>query len=397
MSLSDENLKDAHLAKALRHAPDSDVAPSEFTRKIVLDYANKSVKTKLEARQKSWFARLINAFNSWQIPRWQLTGLGSLAASLLVVVMIWHENPDDPMQVGTAPDAAQNEATFSTAPKPEPTLAQNELARNQLEKDEASAQSAAAPEAASAEMAATGAPVSKHAPDNSQNKTETKIAESAEPIEQKAKTAPQVAAIEQSAATEQSADKPVVTSAPEAVVADAEKQLSQRAKTREQNDAVAMPAPVPSAPVVVDAAPASVAAAPVPMKKKAEATAQSEASTKQDSSSASGNIETEEKRQKATKRIGDDPLADAIVKTGGTVMAKQDIQAGKLRLLDVADYYKGKPSDCNEPFIAGFEDRVDAKTAYNIEVIYVCVATQQLIKEVALYNQTMRTWHMEKK
>jgi hypothetical protein len=386
MSLNDENLKDAHLTKALRHAPDSDVAPSDITRKTVLDYADKAVKTRHEMRRESWFARLKNMFNSWQVPRWQLTGMGSLAASLLVVVMIWHENPDDPMQVATAPD----EVNIEAAPMAEPTLAQNELARNQLEKDEASPQSAAAPEAASAEMAATGVPVSKHAPDNSQNKAETKIAESAEPIEQKAKTAPQMAAIEQSA------DKPVVTSAPEAVVANAEKELSQRAKAREQNDAVTMSAPLPAAPVAVDAAPPSVTSAPVPMKKMADAE-KSEVGATQDSSSASGNTASDEQRHKTTKRVGDDPLADAIVQMGGTVMAKQDIQAGKLRLLDVADYYKGKPSDCNEPFIAGFEDRADAKTAYNIEVIYVCVASQQLIKEVELYNQTMRTWHMEKK
>jgi hypothetical protein len=394
MSLDDENLKDAHLQKALRHAPDSDIAPSEFVRKTVLDYANKSVKTKLEARQESWFARVKNRFNSWQIPRWQLTGMGGLAASLLVVVMIWHENPDDPMQVGTAPDSTQNEATFNAAPKPEPTLAQNELARNQLEDDEASPQSAAAPEAASTEMTATGVPVSKQAPEKNQDTAEAKIAKRAAPIEQKAETAPQVVVIEQSAAIKQSADKPVVASAPTAVVANAEKDVSRRAKAPEQSDEVAMSAPVPAAPVAVDAAPASVTSAPMPIKKMADA---EKSEAKQDSSSASGNIASDEKRHKATKRVGDDPLADVIVQTGGTVMAKQDIQAGKLRLLDVADYYKGKPSDCNEPFIAGFEDRVDAKTAYNIEMIYVCVATQQLIKEVELYNQTMRAWHMEKK
>jgi hypothetical protein len=353
MSANDENLKDEHLRKALQHAPDSDVAPSAFTRKTVLDYADKAAKTKPEVRQESWLSRVKNMFNSWQIPRWQLTGMGSLAASLLVVVLIWHENPDDPMQVGTAPDSAQNEATFSTAPKPEPTLAQNELARNQLEKDEASAQSAAAPEAASAEMAATGVPVSKHAPDNSQNKTETKIAESAEPIEQKAKTAPQVAAIEQSA------DKPVVTSAPEAVVADAEKELSQRARAREQTDALAMPAPVPSAPVVAEVAPASVTSAPVPMKKMSDA----------EKSEAGNNTD-----------VTSTDLAIAISKQGGKALAKQDIQAGRLRILVLS-----KPVTT-----------IDDETGYRIELL-VDDATNNLATEVAEYNQTMRAWHMEKK
>jgi hypothetical protein len=388
MSLDD--LKDEHLQKALQHAPDSDIAPSGVTRKTVLDYADKAVKTQQAARHESWFARVKNKFNSWKIPNWQLTGMGSLAASLLVVVMIWHENPNDPIQVASAPDTVATEA----APKPAPTLTQGELASNQLEKAEESAQSAAAPVAASAETAAPELPASKQASENNKDKAEGKIAGKTEPTKQKSELAPQVAAIEQSA------DKAIVASAPEAASANAEKDaFSRREKAREQSDAVAMSAPAPTAPVAVEAAPASAASASstVLTKKMAEPAAQPEVSVKQDSSSASGNIATEEKRQKSKKRIGDDPLADTIVQMGGAKMAKQDIEAGKLRLLDVASYYKGKPSDCTEPYIAGFEPSVDAKTAYNIEVIYVCVTSQQLMKEVALYNQTMREWHAEKK
>jgi hypothetical protein len=390
MSVNDENLKDAHLQKALQHAPDSDVAPSEFVRKTVLDYADKAVKTQQVTQHESWFVRVKNKFNSWKIPSWQLTGMGSLAASLLVVVMIWHENPNDPIQVASAPDAVTTEA----APKPAPTLTQGELASNQLEKAEESAQSAAAPEATSAEMAVPELPANKQAPENNQDKAEAKIAGKTEPTKQKAELAPQVAAIEQSA------DKAIVASAPEAASAKAEKDIDdRRAKAREQSDALAMSAPAPTAPVAVEAAPASAASASstVLTKKMAEPAAQPEVSVKQDSSSASGNIATEEKRQKSKKRIGDDPLAHALVQKGGAVMAKQDIEAGKLRLLDAASYYKGKPSDCTEPYIAGFEPSVDAKTAYNIEVIYVCVTSQQLMKEVAIYNQTMREWHAEKK
>jgi hypothetical protein len=394
MSLSDENLKDEYLRKALQHAPDSDVAPSELVRKTVLDYADKAVKTQQVTQHESWFVRVKNKFNSWKIPSWQLTGMGSLAASLLVVVMIWHENPNDPIQVASAPATVTTEA----APKPAPTLTQGELANNQLEKAEESAQSAAAPVAASAETAAPELPASKQASESNQDKAEAKIAGKTEPTKQKAELAPQVAAIEQSA------DKAIVASVPEAASANAEKDaFSRRAKAREQNDAVAMSAPAPTAPaapVAVETAPISEpksASATVPIKKMADATAQSEASAKQDSSSASGNIAMEEKRQKSKKRLGDDPLADALVQNGGATMAKQDIEAGKLRLLDTASYYKGKPSDCTEPYIAGFEPSVDAKTAYNIEVIYVCVTSQQLIKEVALYNQTMREWHAEEK
>jgi hypothetical protein len=403
MSLDD--LKDEHLQKALQHAPDSDVAPSELLRKTVLDYADKAVKMRHAVPSDSWFTRFITAFNHWQIPRWQLTGMGSLAASLLVVVMILYENPNDPMQVATAPSEAKSEARQSeVAPQaeavPEPKLAQNELARAS---DELAKQTTeqSPPAAAAPATATTSAPEAASA--------EMALSKAQDKVIAKAKAAKQEAlpSTPQAAAIEAPADK--AASAPQAAsVQDAEKDTgSVRLKERAVIAEVAPPAPVVAAPApVAEPAPAmaeasadaaseqTVSAAPAnkAMKKMKDA-AQAEA--KADVSSASVGSATLDDKRRTTKRVGDDPLADTIVQKGGATMANQDIQAGKLRLLEVADYYKGKPSDCDEPFIAGFEDRVDAQTTYKIEALYVCVATQALAKEVALYNQTMREWHLK--
>ena len=145
MSLRDRNYpQDKHLAKALQHAPDSDAAPGDSARKAVLDYADKTIKSRHETRYKSWFVHFIKELNDWQLPRWQLAGMGSLAASVLVVVMIWHENPDDPIQVdpvqvATAPEAASSaEARVESRSEsnPETKLAQNELATGEVAKDD---------------------------------------------------------------------------------------------------------------------------------------------------------------------------------------------------------------------------------------------------------------------
>jgi hypothetical protein len=303
-------------------------------------------------RPQSLFARVKNKFNSWKIPSWQLTGMGSLAASLLVVVMIWHENPNDPIQVASAPDAV----TTETAPKPAPTLAQGELAGNQLEKAEESAQSAAAPEL----------PASKQAPENDQDKAEAKIAGKTEATKQKAEIAPQVAAIEDSA------DKAIVASAPAASSTNAEKDaVSRRAKAREQSDAVAMSAPAPTAPVAVEAASASAASAPtsatVQMKKMADA-------------------EKSESRTKAavTDAVKPDEadLAIAISKQGGEKIAQKDIQAGRLRIL-----YLGN--------VAASGEVLDAATGYKKEAVLITdeANAKALAIEVEAYNQTMREWH----
>ncbi len=348
MSLRDENFKDKHLRKALQHAPDSDVAPSESTRKTVLDYADKALKVQLKPHHESWFARFINAFNAWQIPRWQLTGMGSLAASLLVVVMIWHENPDNPIQVASAP---------SIEPRPEPELAQNELARDRLAKDRAEASpqpvapvaaAAPAPEAASAEIAAP--------------KVQGKVTAKAKSTKQEAETAPQAAAIEAPS------DKAAVASAPEAASAqEAEKDAaSVRLKARAATAEAAPPAPVAVAP-----APMSE---PAPVKKMKDAEpAQAEAKADLPRAIAA-----------AKPATPSSTLAIALSKQGGQALANQDIQAGKLRILYLSNIA-----------VSGAVN-ADEATGYRKEVVYVGdeASAKSLALEVEAYNQTMREWYL---
>jgi hypothetical protein len=349
MSLDDLNLKDEHLRKALQHAPDSDVTPSDVTRKTVLDYADKSAKTRHEARSESWFLRLINVFNNWQVPRWQLAGMGSLAASLLVVVMIWHENPDDPMQVATAPTEI-NEAAPQFEPRSEPTLAQNKLAKEEYA-------TTAAPEAASAEMAAP------KAQEQAQDKIEAKVVTKAKPAKQEAAeiTRPPPAAIEAASGAD-----------------------STRLKERAVIAEVAPPTPVAAAPATVaEPAPASVEASTdsaseqtaraAPTNKAARKMAEAEVTlTESDASRPAVASATAAKPAPETNTT----LAQAISQQGGKALANQDIQAGRLRILDLSKQAA----------------TVDDETGYRIE--FIADDSGTLATEVAAYNQTMRDWYL---
>lgn len=344
-------LRDKHLQKILQHAPDSTVAPSDMTRKTVLDYADKAHKL----RSETWVLRVKNMFYSWQIPRWQMTGMGSLVASLLVVVMIWHENSDDPMQVASAPDAAQSEVIQSeAAPRAEqsPQLA------------------APATETMSAPVAASAEIVARKAQNEMEEKTKSA----------KLETAPQAAAIEAPS------DKDIVASASElASTQDVAKEAdSVRLKERAApNEAAPMPAPVAAAPVpVMESAPAtaiaeasgdamSKQAAPSnkAVKKMTDAEAQVEA--KSDNSVAAA------AKPALARNIS---LAQTISKEGGKALANKDIQAGNLRIL-----YLSKNAPAGSPLL-------DEVTGYRME--FIADDAANLAAEVAAYNQTMREWHL---
>lgn len=354
------SLRDEHLLKALQNAPDIDVAPSDVTRKAVLDYADKALKPRSESR----VLRVKNMFNSWQFPRWQMTGMGSLAASLLVVVMIWHENPDDPMQVASAPDAAQSEVIQSeAAPRSEQSP---QVAASVTE-------TMSAPVLASAEIVAPKA----------QNEMEEKAA--AKTKSAKLEAEPQAAAIEAPS------DKAIVASAPElASTLDVAKDAgSVRHKERAaSNEAAPTPAPVAAAPEpVTESAPAtaiaeasgdamSKQAAPSnkSVKKMADAEAQLEA--KPENSRPDNSVAAAPKPALA-RNIS---LAQTISKEGGKALANKDIQAGNLRIL-----YLSKSAPAGAPLL-------DEVTGYRME--FIADDAANLAAEVAAYNQAMRDWHL---
>lgn len=320
MSLRDRNfLQDKHLAKALQHAPDNDLAPNESARKAVLDYADNALGLNHKIQAESWFARMTKVFNEWQLPRWQLVGMGSLAASLLVVVMIWHENPDDPIQVdpvqvATAPDAATS-AEARVEPSPETKLAQNELATGEVAKDDV----------------------------NLAEQSPQAAIEAAPTVQAKSKSA-KLEAAPQTAALEPLADKTVLASAPEAAATQGLEEDAESTRAKE---------------TAITAESAPVAAAPAPISQPTTADTVTSAAQKSEA----------EKPVAAAKRSAVLANAGAI----GSAKAKQDIQAGVLRIL-VAEWSADKLL-------------VDEATGYRVEVV-----TNLVPEELAAYNQTMRDW-----
>ena len=100
------SLQDQHLEQALKHAPDSELTPSDATRAAVLAYADNALKQTREA----WLIRLSKVWHEWFDLSWPVTGIGSAVATVLVVVIFWHELPDDSIRKVAAPNE-QTEAS----------------------------------------------------------------------------------------------------------------------------------------------------------------------------------------------------------------------------------------------------------------------------------------------
>lgn len=94
------SLQDEHLRQAIKHAPDRGLAPSEATRKALLAYADNALKQTRE----TWLTRLSSIWREWFGASWHITGIGSAVATLLVVVIFWHEMPDDSMRKVAEPN-----------------------------------------------------------------------------------------------------------------------------------------------------------------------------------------------------------------------------------------------------------------------------------------------------
>jgi hypothetical protein len=121
------SLRDEHLAKALKHAPDSDLAPSETVRKSVLEHATK-VNMASQSPHKHWLAGLLPDMKNWQ---W--AGMSSVAVALLALLMLREQLPPEMTQ----PKVTQRDA----APK---VLAQNSASDKALKEERADMAAASA-------------------------------------------------------------------------------------------------------------------------------------------------------------------------------------------------------------------------------------------------------------
>ena len=351
MTTRNENLQDKHLQKALQHAPDSEVAPSEFARKAVLEYADKSLKTRHKIKQISFFARAIKAFNDWQLPRWKMAGMGSLAASLLVVVMIWHENPDDPLQVDPIQVATAPEAASSAESRYETKSAENELA-----KDDAAKNAVIQAEQAIAESAPVANEPAVASAESTAANLQDKVTAKAKSAKSEAQAVPQAAAIGTPA------DKTVPARAAESASTQA---LEKGADSTSANEAAV------TAEVAAESAPAVPTAPAAVLQTEMDDNAASTEQTSAEQKSEAEKPAAVSKRSAVLPKIG-------ATKAQGIAKAKQDIQAGVLRIL-ATEWPANKLL-------------VDEATGYHVQVVKDLAA-----EELAAYNQTMRDWYMEKK
>jgi hypothetical protein len=113
------SLLDEHLAKAIKHAPDSDLVPSEIVRKNVLNYANKvnNANKPSQPPHKHWLAGLLPNIKNWP-KKWYFAGMSSVAVALLAVIMLREQLPEEPIwRESRVREVAQN-----SAPAPEKAL-----------------------------------------------------------------------------------------------------------------------------------------------------------------------------------------------------------------------------------------------------------------------------------
>ncbi len=276
------SLRDEHLQQALKHAPDSDLAPSELVRKNVLNYAKHSKQASQYQFLASPFSlsakalsRMRKPHGNWlagllpNIKNWQRAGMSSVAVALLAALMLREQLPEEPIwRESKVREVAQN-----SAPTPETAL-----------KDER------------ADMAAAPASIQEEAPARTAG------------AQEKAKA-------EASAATPELADKDnvVVATAPE--VATPLQVPAEQALAKHDNGVVAENT------AKIEAAPA--ASAPV---------SDAVASAEQTVASAEQRSEAEKPAAAAKKSV---TLVDAGAL--GVAKANQDIHAGVFRIL-VADW-----------------------------------------------------------
>lgn len=334
------SLHDEHLKQALKNAPDHDLAPNDATRSAILAYANIAVKPRQASLQK----RVSNWMNEWFGSHWGSVGMGSAAATVLIVVVFWHQQPDD--------TAWQTEA-------PNNSVALNAKGNMTLENKSAEVASAKkANEDNSVVLERPSTPTSalpalkenqKYATDTSQDtikrrKSDNKLSQAAVPLADQA-----------------------------------------------ESPAVAMSAPAPAAPTMQDKT--MVLSAPAAISSSAEVAALAPKAELAKKSSLAVKQRGMQSNSGAQQSEWDDLLT--LIKTeGGVVVANKDIQAGVLRLLVLNEQKNQGDVLAKCPLTIARPSTTDSLTGYTVETIVVCKSSPALQAEVESYNQTMRDWHV---
>lgn len=330
------SLQDQHLQQALKNAPDRDVVPSDAARAAVLAYANKA----LSANQATWRTRISEWMDDWFGSNWQPVGLGSAVATLLIVVVVWHGQPDGVIwQVSKPIEEAAIKSVDSIAESP--------------------------PQAASAKkesraVADTTALAPAQKPSMQMAERQVRVAPS------KAKAVAASTSPNVSANTEQFSlkDGNLAKAAPQAAPAETQAELP-------------------------------MAAAPAPMAREESADAQSAKGelVKTDNVAKKSVAKVEALGASLPKPIAINGfgILMRIKNEGGKAAANQDIQAGHFRLIKVEALTKDSVT-LNCPEIPTKLITLDAFTGYQVETVGTCDDLTLLQSEAEAYNQTMRDW-----
>jgi len=328
----------------------------------------------LKPRKNPFYAGLQGWWNSWHVENWQWASAGSVFATVLVLVVFWHEQPKDTVWKEAEPD-----------------------------------------QIATAEIAAGVAPAEEQAKPDAENLAlENNRSGSSDNAGVKLrKAAPEAKRIDSgNAETEVSREVPSALPAAPAektVLADAETFTGQAESVARKAEApLAAPAAAKGSDKTRSSVPETMTGSTINTAKdntqvadavSAGARTRSSALKEQAAALADG-VQSKHKADGAFKPAeavvgdaGNTALAAAISKAGGEVLANQDIKAGILRHLYLGEQVVAKNLQACAQSQPDSMPRVDSVTGYSVEFISGCNATDALIKEVAIYNQTMRAWH----
>ncbi|MGB7814791.1 MAG: hypothetical protein WBL28_00400 [Methylotenera sp.] len=379
------SLQDEHLQQALRHAPDSELEPSNIVRQQVLDYAAKAV----EKKGNSLLNRCMNALNRWHVASWQLASMGSVAVALLVVVMIRLERPEDIVWEASAPvDRIQSKPAQDAGAGLALEREQTQDKKAERRKDVYAEKPAVNDASPSSQAVLAG--VVDAAPKRNEKATlgsegKTRLAEKSETP----------------AAVLPSNDNVVIAAAPEVaapqVAAPREpgKTVDMTDRAKEQTQAI------PNETMTASETSNTSADEPVGratgLKKQGEDSLGPRKMMTAEETKPSSKSKTDSSGQAGTfdADAGNAVLAQAIIKEGGREIARRDIGSGNLRILYLGKHFAAnKPQDCGQVQPYGTLQK-DELTGYRIELIAGCHSTEQLIREVDHYNQVVHEWYLE--
>ena len=327
-------LHDPHLQQALLHAPDRELAPDDTTRNALLDYAAQA----LERPSPRWLTRLWHRLHpdGWRLGAWQLAGMSSAVAALLVVVVVhFHTREEGPIRMAS--------------------VSLQDLQRK------ADAVLGALQEKQSADMAVQA----KAKPMTSVNQAASRGPVAGLDVGQVMASAPAALAVPAQKIVVASLSAPVAAPMATAGMSNMGADGKPQAQPVAAEAAAYAPAPPVSAPTDVP-----VGAADQAKREMAKSLPEKEVIVAE-----AARLESKDKADLSA------PAAVSAARAKGAAHAAKDIQSGRLRVFSL------------EPSWPADKAMVDEETGYRVEMLTDRAHDEVARAEVDAYNQAMREWH----